>query len=117
MVKLVALFFVGMWCYAIYVALYLADKRDELTNTWLIVGIVPVAIGWAIDVLIFNWIVATILLVELPRERTFTSRLKRWYRDDLFDDHGPLNKWRRMYCDYWRMQLNALTPDALEHIP
>ena len=99
-------FVVSMWCYAIYIALYLAHKRGEMTMTWLVAGLVPLLIGYVLDVLLFNWIIATLVLRELPKERTFSARLNRWHRQ------GSTHK----YVMWWSRQLNALTPAWHEHI-
>lgn len=107
-------FFVGLWCYAIFVVIDLAKKRDELTATWTLVSALPVTIGYLIDVIAFNLILATIIYGELPREDTFSKRVSRKIKESF--PRSRIGRARLAFTFWWARQLNALTPSACEHI-
>ena len=54
--------------------------------------------GWVLDILV-NWVVLTIILLEVPHEYTFTARLKRHATDDGY--RGKFARW---------MAVNLLDP-------
>lgn len=65
--------------------------KDGKLNTVLWVLCVPfVAVSWMIDV-VHNLTLFTLLYLELPRELTVTSRLKRHVTQHTF--RGKLSRW------------------------
>lgn len=78
----------------LYVAimhLRVVRDREGLTLPQKIMGYPLLIIGLICDTLL-NWIVVSVLLLELPREALTTARFRRWYRD---------TSWRGKQVRWW----------------
>lgn len=56
-----------------------ADQAGQLRPVALVLGLPVLLVGYALDCLV-NWLVLTVLLLELPRELTVSDRLSRHLR-------------------------------------
>lgn len=72
--------------YALYVwyaaVMNIKRVRDmgKLTTMGKVLAYPTLVIGFILDLLV-NWFVMTVILVEIPRELTVTSRLKRHHKE------------------------------------
>lgn len=78
-----------------------ARDAGKLTKVAYALGAPILFVGWALDIAV-NWMVMTVVLLELPREATVTARLKRhanrytwrgrvarWFALHLLDPYDP----------------------------
>jgi hypothetical protein len=82
--------------------------RDAGKLTWMgkVLGYPTLAIGLALDLFV-NLTLMTIILLELPRELTVTSRLKRHNREG--------NGWRLAVVRFFEPVLDPLDPSG-DHV-
>jgi hypothetical protein len=98
--------------YALYVfyaaVMNIKRVRDAGKLTWMgyALGYPTLFIGLFLDLLV-NWFVMTIILLELPRELTVTSRLKR--------HHEESKGWRLAVVKFFEPVLDPLDPSG-DHI-
>jgi hypothetical protein len=96
-----------LWIFYLAVMSLAHAKRDgTLTKTARFLGTPILVVGLFID-LIVNVFVMTPLLLELPREMTVTSRLKRHNR-------GP-DSWRKKFAQWFEPILDPYDPKG-DHI-
>ena len=97
--------------YALYVfyaaVMNIKRVRDMGQLTWMgyVLGYPTLFIGLFLDLLV-NWFVMTVILLELPREFTVTSRLKR---------HQNSTGWRKAVVKFFEPVLDPLDPSG-DHI-
>lgn len=84
----------------------------KLTLVGKVFGYPTLVIGLVLD-LIVNTFLFTVLLFELPRELTVTSRLKRHHLESIGDSW--LNKWRMSVVKFFEPVLDPLDPSG-DHI-
>jgi hypothetical protein len=94
----------ALWLFYLAVmALKRARDAGQLTKVAYAFGAPILLFGWALDVAV-NWIVMTVLLLELPQETTVTARLKRHKLDNGF--RGRIARW------FARHLLDAFDPSG-----
>lgn len=77
-----------------------------LTTTALVLGAPVLLLGLVVDALV-NWLVMTIILIELPQEATVTARLKR---------HNAAGAgWRKSIAAWFEPLLDPFDPSG-DHI-
>jgi hypothetical protein len=84
----------------------------KLTTFGKVLGYPTLAIGLFLDLLV-NTLVMTFILLELPRELTVTSRLKRHNLESI--GGSWLNKWRMSVVKFFEPVLDPLDPSG-DHI-
>jgi hypothetical protein len=109
------LYYLG-WALGITYALYvfyaavmnIQRVRDMGKLTWMgyVLGYPTLFIGLFLDLLV-NWFVMTFILLELPREFTVTSRLKRHNQNST--------GWRKAVVKFFEPVLDPLDPSG-DHI-
>lgn len=104
MLYFVACFFVGLW--AFIAVMHAKAIFANLTVFWKIVVAPLAVIGLVLDWLFFNWLLGSLMFLELPRELLLTSRVKRHYRTS--------DGWRRDLATWWRRQLNLIDPGHIK---
>lgn len=83
---------------ALYHAKAIIARGEKIHWTFKVPLAIGGVIGWLLDVVLLNWFVGTLFVFyELPRELTFTSRLKRHSRG--------LGRWRKR-AEWWCEQIN-----------
>ncbi len=98
--------------YALYVfyaaVMNIKRVRDmgKLTKLGMAFGYPTLVIGLILDLLV-NWFVMTIILLEVPRELTVTSRLKRHNREST--------GWRLAVVKFFEPVLDPLDPSG-DHV-
>jgi hypothetical protein len=98
--------------YALYVwyaaVMNIKRVRDMGKLTWMgyVLGYPTLFIGLFLDLLV-NWFVMTIILLEIPREFTVTSRLKRHHKES--------KGWRLAVVKFFEPVLDPLDPSG-DHI-
>ena len=110
-----ALIYIGvslLITYALYVwyaaVMNIKRVRDmgKLTTLGKVFGYPTLVIGLILDLLV-NWFVMTIILLEVPRELTVTSRLKRHHKEST--------GWRLAVVKFFEPVLDPLDPSG-DHI-
>jgi hypothetical protein len=91
-------------CYVAVIHLRKLRKQGKPLTFWTACLLIPGVIGWLIDVVMMNWLVATVAYIEWPRELTFSERIQRHY----FVDPG------RRFTAWWAARLNEI--DDTPHI-
>jgi hypothetical protein len=98
--------------YALYVwyaaVMNIKRVRDmgKLTTLGKVFGYPTLVIGLILDLLV-NWFVMTIILLEVPRELTVTSRLKRHHKEST--------GWRLAVVKFFEPVLDPLDPSG-DHV-
>jgi hypothetical protein len=98
--------------YALYVwyaaVMNIKRVRDagKLTTLGKVFGYPTLVIGLVLDLLV-NWFVMTIILLEVPRELTVTSRLKRHHKEST--------GWRLAVVKFFEPVLDPLDPSG-DHV-
>lgn len=82
-------------------------KQGKPLEFWTGCLLVPGVIGWLLDVLFMNVIVATVAYLEWPRELTFSGRIQR---------HYLANPGRR-FTAWWAARLNEIDDSPHIHGP
>lgn len=99
-------------CYGLYVfycaVMNIKRVRDmgKLTKLGMAFGYPTLVIGLVLDLLV-NVFVMTLILLELPRELTVTSRLKRHHRES--------SGWRLSIVKFFEPVLDPLDPTG-DHV-
>jgi len=71
-------------------ALRLAKNENKLTGASKFFGYQILFVGLIVDVA-FNWIIGTIVFLEVPKETLFTGRCERWLYDRTW--RGAVARW------------------------
>ena len=106
------LLYAFIWFYVLWIlylgVMQLKRARDNgtLSKAALVMGYPLVIIGYLLDIL-FNWVIGTILFLELPKNGVFTSHLNRHYLKDTW--RGKIATW---IC---RELLNTFDPNPFGH--
>jgi len=87
-------------CYVAVIHLKKLLKQGKPLVFWTAALLVPGVIGWLVDVLFMNVVVATVAYLELPHELTFSERVQRHY---LADPERKFTRW-------WAARLNEVDP-------
>lgn len=97
----------GLWVFFLAV-MNLKRVRDEgkLSKWALRFGYPVLFIGLVLDIAV-NWLVVTILLLELPKESTVTARLKRHNREST--------GWRKAVVSFFEPLLDPFDPSG-DHV-
>lgn len=103
--SLATTYFLYVW-YAAVMNIKRVRDAGELTTLGKVFGYPTLIIGLVLDLLV-NVFVMTIILVELPRELTVTSRLKRHH----VDSEG----WRLAVVKFFEPVLDPLDPSG-DHV-
>lgn len=106
-VAVAVLFWTVATCYVALIHLKKLLRQGKPLVFWTSALLVPGVVGWLVDVLFMNVVVATVAYVELPHELTFSSRIQRHYLAD------PARKFTR----WWAARLNEIDDSPHIHGP
>jgi hypothetical protein len=97
----------GLWVFYLAVMNLKRVHDSHGLSPWALRFGYPVLIvGYLLDILV-NWVVVTLLLLELPREATVTARLKRHNRESA--------GWRKSVALFFEPLLDPFDPSG-DHI-
>lgn len=96
--------FYTLWIFYLAV-MCLKRARDEglLHKRALYFGMPVLVVGYVLDALI-NWLVLSLILLEMPRETTVTSRLKR--------HNKSVDGWRKSVAVWFEPLLDPFDPSG-----
>jgi len=98
-------------CYVAVIHLKKLLKQGKPLVFWTAALLVPGVVGWLVDVLFMNVVVATMAYVELPHELTFSERIQRQYLAELASGK------RRKFTTWWTARLNEIDDSPHIHGP
>ena len=97
----------GLWIfYAAVMNIKRVRDMGKLTTMGKVLAYPTLVIGLVLDLLV-NWLVMTVILVEIPRELTVTSRLKRHHKEST--------GWRLSVVKFFEPVLDPLDPSG-DHV-
>ncbi len=96
-------------CYVAMMHLKKLRRQGKPLEFWTSCLFVPGVVGWLVDVVLMNWLVATVAYIELPkwREWTFSQRIQRHY----------LAAPARRFTAWWAARLNEIDDSPHIHGP
>ncbi|HXF44865.1 MAG TPA: hypothetical protein VNK91_01985 [Burkholderiaceae bacterium] len=84
MIQLILIWTVGLW-FLYRIVMWLKKRRDAIKargRSWYWAAYLVAFVGVVLDI-VYNVVVGTVMFADLPRELTFTARLKRYRRGPL----------------------------------
>lgn len=97
----------GLWIfYAAVMNIKRVRDMGKLTTIGKVLAYPMLVIGLVLDLLV-NWLVMTVILVEIPQELTVTSRLKRHQKEST--------GWRLAVVKFFEPVLDPLDPSG-DHV-
>lgn len=94
----------GLWIfYAAVMNIKRVRDMGKLTTFGKVLAYPTLVIGLVLDLLV-NWFVMTVILVEIPKELTVTSRLKRHHKEST--------GWRLAVVKFFEPVLDPLDPSG-----
>lgn len=98
--------------YAAVMSIKRVRDAGKLTLMGKVLGYPTLFIGLVLDLLV-NVFVMTVVMLEIPREMTVTSRLKRHHLESIGDSW--LNKWRMSVVKFFEPILDPIDSSG-DHI-
>lgn len=107
----IAAWFTVSTCYVALMHLKKLRKQGKPLLFWTASLLPPGVVGWLVDVVLMNWLVASAAYREFPRELAMSSRIQRHYLAEI--ESGKA----RRFTSWWVARLNEIDDSPHIHGP